>query len=185
VLEGKGGTVRRTVRVQGGERTVARYEIAAGFLSVFSRIPVEIYNGSRKLGESGDKSIQLAPGPYKVSLVNTRFHFKADAEITIRPGEVTTHTVELPKGRLVVNTAPGADILIDGDHIGRAPVAPISVPIGTREITIRHPRLGERRQSIEVVGDKPVELTVNFDASSAPRSQPRPTPLSVPPPRSR
>jgi len=183
VLEGQGGTVRRTVRVQGGERTVARYEIGAGFLSVFSRIPVEIYNGSSKLGVSGDKSIQLAPGQYKVSLVNTHFHFKADADITIRPGEVTTHTVQLPKGQLVVNTTRGADILIDGDHVGTAPVAPISVPIGTREVTVRHPRLGERRQAVEVGGDKAVELTVVFEASSAPRSQPRPAPLSTPPDR--
>ena len=39
ILEGESGTLRRTVRVQAGERTVARYEITAGFLSVSSRIP--------------------------------------------------------------------------------------------------------------------------------------------------
>ena len=185
VLEGEAGTVRRTVRVQAGERTVARYEITAGFLSVFSRIPVDIYQGSRKIGASGDKSILLAPGQYKVSLVNSHFHYSAEAEFTIKPGEVTTHTVELPMGSLVVNTATGADILIGGEKVGTAPMAAIQIPIGTREVTVRHPQFGERRQSVEVMGDRPVELNVTLEGSNAPRTQPKLAPLSMPVPQRR
>ncbi|HEY7185314.1 MAG TPA: PEGA domain-containing protein, partial [Vicinamibacterales bacterium] len=186
VLEGESGTVRRTVRVQTGERTVARYEITAGFLSVFSRIPVEIYQGSRKIGVSGDKSILLAPGQYKVSLVNTHFRYSADAEFTIRPGEVTTHTVELPTGLLSVNTASGAEILVEGEKVGVAPIAPIPIPIGTREIIVRHPQLGERRQSVEVLaGNKPVELSVIFEGAAAPRTPPKLAPLTMPVPERR
>jgi PEGA domain len=186
VLEGESGTVRRTVRIQTGERTVARYEITAGFLSVFSRIPVEIYQGSRKIGVSGDKSILLAPGQYKVSLVNSHFRYNAEADFTIRPGEVTTHTVELPTGLLAVNTSPGAEILVEGERVGVAPIAPISIPIGTREIIVRHPQLGERRQSVEVLaGNKPVELSVIFEGNAGQRTPPKLAPLSMPPPATR
>jgi hypothetical protein len=186
VLEGDAGTVRRTVNVRSGERTVARYEITAGFLSVISRIPVDVYQGSRKLGASGDQHILLAPGQYKVTFVNNHFRFKADVELTIRPGEVTTHTVELPTGLLAVNTVAGAEILIEGERVGTAPIAPVTVPIGTREVIVRHPQLGERRQSVEVFGDgKTVALSVILEGENAPRTQPRLAPLQLPPPERR
>jgi hypothetical protein len=184
VLEGDGGTVRRTVRVQAGERTVASYEITSGFLSVISRLPVEVYLGSRKLGASGDTHMLLPPGQYGVTLVNTRFRYKGEVEITIRAGEVTTHTVQLPSGSLNVNTAPGAEILVDGERVGTSPTNSLSVAIGTREVLVKHPQLGERRQSGEVVADRPVELNVAFEGAT-PRTPPRLAPLSMTPPPTR
>ena len=41
-IEGENGTVRRTVRVQAGERTIARYEITGGFIAITSKFPVEV-----------------------------------------------------------------------------------------------------------------------------------------------
>ena len=127
----------------------------------------------------------MAPGQYKLSLVNSHFHYSAEAELTIRPGEVTTHTVELPMGSLVVNTATGADIIIEGEKVGTAPMSAIQIPIGTREVTVRHPQFGERRQSVEVMGDRRTELTVVLEGSSAARTQPKLAPLSMPPPATR
>jgi hypothetical protein len=185
VLEGATGTVRRTVRIQSGERTVANYEITAGFLSVISRIPVDVYQGSRKIGASGEGHILLAPGQYKLSLVNSHFHFSSEVEFTIRPGEVTTHTVELPMGSIVVNTAPGAEILVEGEKVGTSPMGPIPAPIGTRDVTVRHPQMGERHQSVEVLGDRPSEVSVAFDGAPASRTPPRLAPLSMTPPATR
>jgi hypothetical protein len=184
VLEGDGGTVRRTVRVQAGERTVASYEITSGFLSVISRLPVEVYLGSRKLGASGDTHMLLPPGQYGITLVNTRFRYKGEVEVTVRPGEVTTHTVQLPTGSLHVNTASGAEILVDGERVGTSPASSLSVAIGTRDVLVRHPQFGERRQSVEVVADRPVELSVPFDGAT-PRTPPRLAPLSMTPPPNR
>jgi hypothetical protein len=87
LLEGDSGTLRRTVRVQAGERTIARYEITAGFLSVNSRVPLEIFDGNRKLGSSDGGHILLAPGQYNVRLVNAHYGYRDDAEFTIKPGE--------------------------------------------------------------------------------------------------
>jgi hypothetical protein len=48
---------------------------------------------------------------------------------------------------------------------------------------VRHPQLGERRQSIEVLaGNKPVELNVIFDGAPTPRTPPKLAPLSMPVP---
>jgi len=184
ILQGDSGTLRRTVRVQAGERTVARYEITAGFLSVSSRIPVEIYDGERKIGTSDEGHILLAPGQYNVRLVNTHYGFSGQAAFTIKPGEIATHTVALPQGSLRVTTDAGADIYVEGEHVGTAPIGSIQLPIGTREVLVRHPQLGERRQSVDIILGQPVDLTVILkDGGNAPRTAPRLAPLSMPPDR--
>jgi hypothetical protein len=185
ILEGDSGTLRRTVRVQADERTVARYEITAGFLAVVSRIPVEIFDGTRKLGVSDGGHILLAPGQYTVKLVNAQFGYREDVEFTIRPGEVSTHTVMLPEGSLHITTEAGAEIFVEGELMGVAPLAAFRVAIGAREVLVRHPDLGERKQTVEVVQGQPVELSVIFkDAAPSPqKAPPRLAPLSMPPER--
>jgi hypothetical protein len=185
VLEGDAGTLKRTVRVQADERTVARYEITAGFLSVTSRIPVEIFDGNKKLGSSDEGHILLAPGQYKVRLVNTHYGFREDVEFTIKSGEISTHAVTLPEGSLHVTTEPGAEIFVEGELMGVAPLAAFRVPIGSREVLVRHADLGERRQSVEVTSGQPTELGVIFreNAAPAPQKPPRLAPLSMPPER--
>jgi PEGA domain len=182
VLEGDSGTLRRTVRVQAGERTVARYEITAGFLSVSSRVPLEIYDGNRKIGTSDEGHILLAPGQYKVRLVNTHYGYREDAEFTVKPGEISTLAVTLPQGSLRITTEAGSEIFVEGERVGTAPLAAIQVPIGTREVLVRHPQLGEHRQSVDIVLGQPVDLSVILrDGNTS--STPRLAPLSMPPDR--
>jgi hypothetical protein len=185
ILQGDSGTVRRTVRVQAGERTVARYEITAGFLSLSSRIPLEIYEGTRKLGTSDGGHLLLAPGSYKIRLVNTRYGFEDVVDVNIRPGEVTTLPVMLPEGSLLVSTEPGSEIFVEGQLAGTAPLGTLQVPIGSREILVRHSRFGERREAVDIRQGKRVELSVVFQdgAETRPKTQtqPRLAPLSMPP----
>ena len=185
VLEGDNGTLKRTVRVKADERTIARYEITSGFLSVTSRIPVEIFDGTRKLGSSDEGHILLPPGQYKVRLVNTKYGFREDAEFAIKAGEISTHAVNLPEGSLHITTEAGAEIFVEGELMGIAPLAAFRVPIGSREVLVRHADLGERRQSVEVVLGQPTELGVIFRENAAPTPQtpPRLAPLSMPPER--
>ena len=70
--------------------------------------------------------------------------------LDIRPTAVTAHTVSLPNGSLRVNTETGAEVWIEGERAGVAPLGIVPVPIGTREIVVRHPDLGERREAVEV-----------------------------------
>jgi PEGA domain len=183
VLEGDSGTLKRTVKVQASERTVARYEITAGFLSVSSKIPLEVLDGSRKLGTSDEGHVQLAPGQHKVRLVNKRYGYHEEAEFTIKAGEIFAHTVTLPESSLHITTESGAEVFIDGEQAGTAPLAALQVPIGSREVMVRHPQFGERRQSVDVVAGQPTELNVNLQGANTPRTPPRLAPLSMPPER--
>ena len=85
-------------------------------------------------------------------------------------------------GVLIVNTAPGAEVFVDGERVGSAPLAPIPAAVGAREVLVRHVDHGERRQSVDVTPGKPVELSVLFEGTTiGPRPQPKLAPLSMPP----
>jgi hypothetical protein len=183
VLEGENGTVRRTVRVQAGERTVARYEITGGLIAITSKFPVDVFEGARKIGVSTEGHISLSPGRHKLTLVNKRLNYRADVELAVKAGEIASHTVEMPMGSLLVNTVQGAEIFVDGERMGSAPLGAVPVAVGSRDVLVRHVNFGERRQSVNVAPGGPTELNLLFDGAGAgPRPQPKLAPLSMPPP---
>jgi hypothetical protein len=123
---------------------------APGMLAVFSRVPLELYIANRRIGTTEDPQIVLPAGRYAVGLVSTRLKYRGEVTLVVRPGAVTAHTVSLPDGQVQVNTEPGAEVWVEGTRVGEAPLGPLPVPIGTREILVRHPDLGERREYVEV-----------------------------------
>ena len=116
--------------------------------------------------------------------MNANYGYREDAEFTIKAGEISTHTVTLPEGSLRITPNPDAEIFIEGELMGIAPLAPFRVPIGAREVLVRHSELGERRQSVEIVLGTPVELSVILrETPATPQAPPRLAPLSMPPER--
>jgi hypothetical protein len=185
VLESAAGTVRQSIVVRAGETTTIREEIIPGTLTVFSRLPLDLYADGRRIGTTEDGQLVLAPGTYRIGLVNERFNFKVEEPIEIRPGKVTSHNVSLPVGRLHVNTTPGVEVWVDGERQGVAPLGLLAVPIGTRDVLVRHPQLGEQRQGVEVKHNQQTEATLLFDKPPDARLlYPLPS-LSTPGPRIR
>ena len=128
----------------------------------------------------------MAPGRHRITLVNGRYNYRDTVELSVRAGEITNYTIEPSMGVLIVNTSPGAEVFVDGERIGSAPLAPIPAAVGPRDVVVRHVKFGERRQSVDVTAGRPVELSVLFESTIiAPRQQPRLAPLSMPPPRRR
>jgi hypothetical protein len=151
---------------------------------VFSRIPLDLYSEGRKIGTTDERQVMLPPGRHRVEMINSRFNYRSEVTFDITSGQLTSHTVSLPSGRLRVRSAPGAQVWIEGEHVGAVPLGDIPVPIGTREVVVRHPQFGERRQSVEVTSGAPTEVTIALDNEPAPTpvtSTPRLAPLSAPP----
>ena len=69
-------------------------------------------------------------------LVNERLNYRGTVTLNIRAASVTSHTVTLPNGRLQVNTEPGAQVSIEGQPMGVAPLGPLPVQIGNREVVV-------------------------------------------------
>jgi hypothetical protein len=133
---------------------------APGTLAVFSRVPLDLYVSGRRIGSTEDGQIILAPGRYRVELVSQRLGYRGAVTVDVRAASVTSHTVTLPNGRVQVHTEPGAQVSIEGKRVGTAPLGPLPVQIGTREVVVTHPSLGERREIVEVRLDRVTDITI-------------------------
>ena len=150
VLESSAGVVRREVMIRAGERTITSEAMIAGWLDVFSRIPLEIHVNGRRVGTSGEGQVTMPAGQHKVTLRNLRFNYRDTHMVEIEPGKTTSHSVTLPTGRVTVTQPAGAEVWIENQRIGDVPLHDAPVPIGTREIVLRHPEAGESRYTAEV-----------------------------------
>jgi serine/threonine-protein kinase len=109
----------------------------------------------------------LESGTHLVELVNQRYNYRGQASLTIAPGEITSHTVSLPSGMVRVETTPGAEVWIEGERIGEAPLDDVPVPIGTREVLVRNVDRRERRVPVEVREGQVAIVGAPFDSADA------------------
>jgi hypothetical protein len=91
-------------------------------------------------------------------LRNTTLGFESKMPVEIQTGKTLMSPVTVPNGSLSVNALPWATVLLDGKEIGTTPIANLDVPLGTHDLTFRHPQLGERKQSIVVTAKAPVRV---------------------------
>src|SRR5262245_15736029 len=151
-----------------------------GFLTAFSRIPMEVYADGKRIGTTEDGQLLIASGTHEIEFVSKRFHYRAVASLTIPAGHVLPYTVALPSSEVHIVTTPGAEVWIEGERMGVAPLETMHVPIGTREVVVRDSSGAEKRQVVEVKLGETIELslmpeTVTSDSSPA---TPRLAPLS-------
>ena len=108
----------------------------------FSRVPLEIQIGDRRIGSS-EEEIALPPGRHQLRLVNARLGYQADVAVDVRSSALTTHIAALPQGQVQVVAPAGSEIWIEGKLVGVAPLGVMTVPLGTQAIEVKHPRYGD------------------------------------------
>ncbi len=138
----------------------AAADTGPGFITAFSRIPMDVYADGRRIGTTEDGQLLLKSGPHRIEFVSERFRYRFTTSVTIRPGHVLPYTVTLPSAAVHVTTTPGAEIWLEGERIGVAPLPPFQVPIGTRDIAAKDASGSERRKSIEVKYGETVEVSL-------------------------
>jgi len=146
VVREAGGTVRQTIRVRADETVDATIPIGPGWLAVFAPVRLDIMEDGRVIGTSEGGRIRARPGEHTLELVGELIGFRETRTVEVKPGVVVALSIELPAATLEVVAPADAEILIDGQLIGTAPLAPFAVAPGTREVSMRHPTLGEQRQ---------------------------------------
>ena len=152
----------------------------AGLLTVFSRVRLDLYVSGRRIGATDEGQIVLPPGRYRVGLVSTALHYRGDVTLDVRSGALTSHTVSLPNGMLQLDTEPGAEVWIEGARAGIAPIGAVPVPIGAREIFVRHPDLGERRAFVEVRYGEVIPMSIPLRDVRVPPGEAFPLPSLKP-----
>jgi hypothetical protein len=166
VVESTDGVViRRDVNIRAGERAVASELLVSGWLTVHSRVPVDVHVNGRRVGTSGDSQIMLSPGRHKVTFLNQRLNVRETHTIEIQAGGIKSYTVKLRPGSLNVNAPSGAEVWVDGDRIGAAPLRNVAIALGTREVIVRHPSFGEHRESVEITHGAAATITAGVHSA--------------------
>jgi hypothetical protein len=150
VVREAGGSVRQTVRVKAGETVNATIAVRPGWLAVFAPVRLNVLEDGRVIGTTEGGRILAKPGEHTLELVSEPIGFRETRKVDVKPGEVVALTIELPAAELEIVAPADAEILIDGQLIGTAPLAPVAVAVGTREVLMRHPTLGEQRQTTTI-----------------------------------
>ena len=162
VIESSAGTVRREVRVVAGSRVTIDETIISGWMTAFAPIELQIYEGTRLLGTTEDGRIMVRPGHHELDFVNTRLGFRERRGIDVSPGMTTAVNISTGVGIVRITAPAGADVLIDGVLFGDTPIRELRLPIGSHEIVLRHPQLGEQRVSVTVGASAPTDVNVDF-----------------------
>jgi hypothetical protein len=123
---------------------------AVGNVVVRAPIDLQILEGDRVIGSSSEGVLEMSSGLHTLDLVSDALEFRTRTVVNVSPREPAVVAVDVPTGRLSVNAMPWAEVFVDGSSFGMTPLGSIRVPIGTREVLLRHPRLGEIRRTVVV-----------------------------------
>ena len=148
------GSAQRTITVAAGVMTEVVFSLpkapVAGWVAVASPFAVDVVEDGEVVGTSGTAKIMLAAGKHDIVLRNESLGFEQPRTITVAPGRIVSVAIDAPTGLLNVNARPWADVLIDGEAAGQTPLSNLALPLGSHQITFRHPQLGERTEHVVV-----------------------------------
>jgi hypothetical protein len=162
LLESPEGSLERTVQIEAGGTVTLDESIFSGLIAVFAPVELEIYNRKRRIGTTDSERIILPAGRHELELVNTRIGFREIRSVEVEPGKTAAVNVLSTEGAIRINAPAGAEVFIDGNRLGEAPLGEQKAVIGTREILVKHPQLGDRKVTATVTSGAPVEVTVEF-----------------------
>ena len=132
-----------------------------GGMTVVSSMELQVFENGKLLG-STTAPIAMNEGQRILEFVNETLGFKHRQTVAVKGGQMTTVNIAAPNGRLSINAVPWAEVEINGKSLGETPLANVSLPIGTHEITFRHPQHGVRKQTVVVKADGMTRVTQTF-----------------------
>jgi PEGA domain len=160
-LQGPGGTLRRTIRVEPGQTLVVDIPVFSGFAEIGAPFVVEVAENGKVLGTS-EGQIILGPGRHTLHLQNRDLNYTATQAVDIEPGETARVTLD-PRGSANINAAPWAEVFIDGQKAGDTPLANVPIRLGVREIVFKNPQFPERKIVTTIKSGTPATISVDFN----------------------
>ena len=135
---------------------------AAGWLAVTSAIPLTVTEQGQVIGTTASSKIMVPAGRRELRFVNESLGFSEKRTVQVGAGKTATLAISVPRAPISINAVPWAEVWIDGVRAGETPIGNYIVAIGPHEIVLRHPTLGERRQSASVTLNSPARISVDM-----------------------
>jgi hypothetical protein len=164
------GTVRRTIAVEAGKTVSlvisgpASTVVRAGWVEFTSPIVLELRENGSLLGTTASERLMLPAGDHQIELRNDALAFRATRQVTIAADRTVTLPIAIPNGTVSINALPWAEVWIGGQRIGETPIANVSWPIGSHQVLLRHPQLGERKATVTIPAKGTARLGVDMRA---------------------
>ncbi len=106
------------------------------------------------------------------------------SKIALKAGDTETVTARLQAttGQLIVRVQPWGSIYVDGELQRKDTDVQFTtdLPVGMHDVRVVHPSLGVWHQQVEVTGDAPQRIAVNFTGNGAAAAAPVPAKASEP-----
>lgn len=95
----------------------------------------------------------LLPGSYTVRAMKEGYRgLEEDVEVTSDPQQSFRFVLERLPGTLLVSTVEGAEVAIDGEAAGTAPLEPVELTAGVHQVRVRAERYEDFTAVVEVEG---------------------------------
>ena len=160
-LQGTGGTLGGTIRVEHGQTLAVDVPVFSGFVELSVPFVVEVAENGKVLGTS-ENQIILGPGRHSLHLQNKDLNYSATQTVDVEPGEAARVPLD-PRGSANINAAPWAEVFIDGQKAGDTPLANVPIRLGVREIVFKNPQFPERKIVTTIKAGTPATISVDFN----------------------
>ncbi|HUR33613.1 MAG TPA: PEGA domain-containing protein [Vicinamibacterales bacterium] len=134
---------------------------SGGMVSLDSPIDLQVFESGTLLGSSRDRLL-LPAGRHALELVNADLGVRTSVVAEVGAGGTVTVVVPVPTGVISVNAEPAADVWLDGEKVGETPIGDLQLRVGSHDVVLRHPELGERHVTAVVTAAEPLRLNVDL-----------------------
>jgi len=136
----------------------------SGWVRVEVPIALRILEDGNLLGTTDVDRLMLPVGQHAFELRNDEVGFVARQNVKVIAGNTAVLAIRLPSAPISINAKPWAEAWVDGVRVGDTPIGTLMRPIGRHEVVLRHPELGERRESVLVTLGQPARVSVDVRA---------------------
>jgi hypothetical protein len=133
----------------------------SAWLAVSVPVEMQVYENGRLVGTSRSGPWVLPAGSHNLEFVNESLGVLIRKTVDLTAGRTSSFDLPVPSGLVSVSASPSAEIQIDGEPIGTAPIVNRPLAAGQHDVVARHPQLGERRLSVTIAAGAP--LSINLD----------------------
>lgn len=158
---------RRTVSVEPGVQTAllmstAGAGISSGWLTIAAPVPVDVTENGVLLGRSDTPRLLLPVGRHDLEFSNAALQYRGRRTVQISAGQTANVALEGANGSLSVNAQPWGEVWVDGRLLGETPLGNVPLPIGSHDLVVRHPQLGEQHRTITIAVEVPTRIGVDL-----------------------
>ena len=137
-IHGEKGTVERTVAITAARTTQVNEAIYSGWLHISSPIELQIVDNDHGVRLDDRNQVLLSAGEHALTLSNKALGFAETRSVNVTPGGTASISIEPPPAMLTVTSSEPAQVSIDGEMVGEAPLTDHPTRIGTRDVQVRN-----------------------------------------------